>query len=82
MRRCAPAADGSARAGCGGGEKNSASGTIVATTMTAKPSIAACQPNSVIPRSKTEGQTMPARYCPDEINATAVPRRRSNQRLT
>jgi hypothetical protein len=35
-----------------------------------------------MPRSKTVGQTTPAMYCPDEISATAVPRRRSNQRLT
>jgi hypothetical protein len=35
-----------------------------------------------MPRSKMAGQTIPAKYCPAEINATAVPRRRSNQRLT
>ena len=62
--------------------KNNASGTIAAAVTTAKPSIVACQPNSAMPRSKTAGQTIPAKYCPDEIKATAVPRRRSNQRLT
>jgi hypothetical protein len=35
-----------------------------------------------MPRSNTDGQTTPAMYCPDEISAIAVPRRRSNQRLT
>ncbi len=28
------------------------------------------------------GQMMPAMYCPDEMSASALPRRRSNQRLT
>ena len=33
-------------------------------------------------RSNSAGQTTPATYWPDEISAIAVPRRRSNQRLT
>ena len=32
--------------------------------------------------SNTDGQTTPAMYWPDEIRASAEPRRRSNQRLT
>ena len=39
-------------------------------------------PACVIDCSKAVGHSTPAIYCPDEINATAVPRRRSNQRLT
>jgi hypothetical protein len=35
-----------------------------------------------MPRSKIEGQNTPAMYWPEEISAIAVPRRRSNQRLT
>ena len=35
-----------------------------------------------MPREKNTGQTVPARYWPDEISATALPRRRSNQRAT
>ena len=35
-----------------------------------------------MPRSNTAGQTTPAMYWPDEISASAEPRRRSNQRET
>ena len=41
-----------------------------------------CQPMLLIPRSNNVGQRTPAAYWPDEISAIAVPRRRSNQRLT
>ena len=45
-------------------------------------SMVVCQPYRAMPRSNTVGQTMPAMYCPDEISASAEPRRRSNQRVT
>ena len=35
-----------------------------------------------MPSANSDGQTTPAMYWPDEISASAVPRRRSNQRLT
>jgi hypothetical protein len=72
----------SEKLGLGGGLRSCASGTIAPATTIANPSMVACQPNCVIPFSKTVGHSTPAIYCPDEINATAVPRRRSNQRLT
>ena len=33
-------------------------------------------------QANSDGQMTPATYWPDEISASAVPRRRSNQRLT
>lgn len=48
----------------------------------AKPTIVARQPYAAMVRSNTVGHTIPAMYCPDEMNARAVPRRLSNQRLT
>src|SRR6516225_7435567 len=49
--------------------------------LAAKSSIVARQPKRVIVRSKEVGHSIPATDWPDEIKATAVPRRRSNQRL-
>ena len=40
------------------------------------------QPKRAIARSISQGQTTPATYCPEEMKAIAVPRLRSNQRLT
>ena len=75
-----------ARAGCGvsGGARriSRASGATASATITANTSMVCRQPNSAMPRSNSGGQRAPATYWPLEINANAVPRRRSNQRLT
>ena len=69
--------------GSGDGRRHSrVSGRITTTTTAEYASIVICQPYTAMPRSKTEGQTMPAMYRPDEIKASAEPRRRSNQRVT
>ena len=79
---------GSPDSGCGGsgsgaGRRHSrVSGRITTITTTAYASIVVCHPYGAMPRSNTEGQTTPAMYWPDEINASAEPRRRSNQRVT
>ena len=41
-----------------------------------------CQPIRSMPIWNSGGQTTPETYWPDEISASAVPRRLSNQRLT
>ncbi len=78
--RKTPALVPAARPGCGAGRRNIAIGTI-STTTTAKASIVRCQPSPESACWNTVGQTTPAMYWPDEIKASAVPRRRSNQRL-
>jgi hypothetical protein len=59
-----------------------AAGRITAISNTAYISIVSRQPRAAIARSNRVGQSVPATYWPEEISATAVPRRRSNQRAT
>ena len=57
-----------------------ASGTTATASTTANHVMVPRQPIRAMPRSNIDGQTAPAMYCPLEISANAVPRRRSNQR--
>jgi hypothetical protein len=52
------------------------------TTSTANRIMVQRQPTSSMPYCRSGGQTAPATDWPEEISATAAPRRRSNQRLT
>ena len=68
--------------GSGVGFSSKVAGRSTTSTSTPKPAISVCQPRLAMMRSNSAGQTTPATYWPDEIRAIAVPRRRSNQRLT
>ena len=53
-----------------------------AATSAAKAIIVQRHPKESTPSCRIGGQIAPATACPEEISATAAPRRRSNQRLT
>ncbi len=66
----------------GGCRKMTVSVTTATTVRIANATIVQRQPKASTPSCRIGGQIAPATAWPEEINATAAPRRRSNQRLT